>query len=178
MLWTFHIQLFTLEMLAFLAYGLNMKKINLDTWIQLIGMLSVVAGLIFVGIEMRQTQQVALAAQQQQRASALLDIIGSFSEADTPVSWLDFVSENFDMSNERNRALGQNAAYQLWMVYENDYLQYELGLMDEEIWLSKLAAMRYLFHRCQFRAVNERALTFSSAKLAMLLGDSTNSKCD
>ena len=44
-----------------------MKKINLDTWIQLIGMLSVVAGLIFVGIEMRQTQQVALAAQQQQR---------------------------------------------------------------------------------------------------------------
>ena len=154
-----------------------MKKINLDTWIQLIGMLSVVAGLIFVGIEMRQTQQVALAAQQQQRASALIDIIGSFSEADTPVSWLDFVSENFDMSNERNRALGENAAYQLWMVYENDYLQYELGLMDEEIWLSKLAAMRYLFLRCQFQAVNERALTFSSAKLAMLLGDSKNSEC-
>ena len=74
-----------------------MKKINLDTWIQLIGMLSVVAGLIFVGIEMRQTQQVALAAQQQQRASALLDIIGSFSETGAPVSWLDFVSENFDV---------------------------------------------------------------------------------
>ena len=65
MLWTFQIQLLTLVMLAFFAYGLNMKKINLDTWIQLIGMLSVVAGLIFVGIEMRQTQQVALAAQQQ-----------------------------------------------------------------------------------------------------------------
>ena len=81
------------------------------------------------------------------------------------------------MSNERNRALGENAAYQLWMGYENDHLQYELGLMDEEIWLSKLAAMRYLFLRCQFQAVNERALTFSSAKLAMLLGDSKNSEC-
>ena len=155
-----------------------MKKINLDTWIQLVGMLSVVAGLIFVGIEMRQTQQVALATQQQQRTSALLEIIGSFSESDAPVSWLDFVSENFDMSNERNRALGENAAYQLWMVYENDHLQYELGLMDEEIWLSKLAAMRYLFHRCQFQAVNERALTFSSSNLTTLLKDSTNSKCD
>ena len=155
-----------------------MKKINLDTWIQLVGMLSVVAGLIFVGIEMRQTQQVALATQQQQRTSALLEIIGSFSESDAPVSWLDFVSENFDMSNERNRALGENAAYQLWMVYENDHLQYELGLMDEEIWLSKLAAMRYLFHRCQFQAVNETALTFSSSNLTMLLKDSTNSKCD
>ena len=37
------------------------------------------------------------------------------------------------MSNERNRALGENAAYQLWMVYENDHLHYELGLMDDEI---------------------------------------------
>ena len=49
-----------------------MKKINLDTWIQLIGMLSVVAGLIFVGIEMRQTQQVALAAQQQQKSISII----------------------------------------------------------------------------------------------------------
>ena len=155
-----------------------MKKINLDTWIQLIGMLSVVAGLVFVGIEMRQTQQVALAAQQQQRASALLDIIGSFSEAEAPISWLDFVDANFDVSNERNKALGENAAYQLWMVYENDHLQYELGLMDEEIWLSKLAAMRYLFNRCQFQSVNETALTYSSAGLTELLGQSNTGECD
>ena len=127
---------------------------------------------------MRQTQQVALAAQQQQRASALLNIIGSFSETDSPISWLDFVSENFDVSDEKNKALGENAAYQLWMVYENDHLQYELGLMDEEIWLSKLAAMRYLFNRCEFQAVNERALTFSSAKLTMLLGNRDGNNCD
>ena len=155
-----------------------MKKINLDTWIQLIGMLSVVAGLIFVGIEMRQTQQVALAAQQQQRASALLDIIGSFSEPDSPISWLDFVSENFDVSDEKNNALGENAAYQLWMVYENDHLQYELGLMDEEIWLSKLAAMRYLFNRCEFQSVNATALTYSSAELTALLGEPNTSVCE
>ena len=162
----------------FSSCGLIVKKINLDTWIQLIGMLSVVAGLIFVGIEMRQTQQVALAAQQQQRASALLDIIGSFSEADTPVSWLDFVSENFDVSNQNNKALGENAAYQLWMVYENDHLQYELGLMDEEIWLSKLAAMRYLFNRCEFQSVNTTALTYSSAELTVLLGEPNKGECE
>ena len=162
----------------FSSCGLIVKKINLDTWIQLIGMLSVVAGLIFVGIEMRQTQQVALAAQQQQRASALLDIIGSFSEADTPVSWLDFVSENFDVSNPNNKALGENAAYQLWMVYENDHLQYELGLMDEEIWFSKLAAMRYLFNRCEFQSVNTTALTYSSAELTVLLGEPNKGKCE
>ena len=45
-----------------------MKKINRDTWIQLVGMWSVVAGLIFVGVELRQSQRLALAGQQQQRA--------------------------------------------------------------------------------------------------------------
>ena len=146
-----------------------MKKISLDTWIQLVGMLSVVAGLIFVGIEMRQTQRVALAAQQQQRAATLIEIIGTFSEADSPLSWLDFVSEDFDVSEENSRALGENAAYQLWMIYENDYLQYELGLMDNEIWKAKLAAMRYLVSRCQFQDVNQAALTYSNAELTALL---------
>ena len=146
-----------------------MKKISLDTWIQLVGMLSVVAGLIFVGIEMRQTQRVALAAQQQQRAATLIQIIGTFSEANSPLSWLDFVSEDFDVSEENSRALGENAAYQLWMIYENDYLQYELGLMDNEIWKAKLAAMRYLVSRCQFQDVNQAALTYSNAELTALL---------
>jgi len=30
-----------------------MKKISLDAWIQLVGLLSVLAGLVFVGLEMR-----------------------------------------------------------------------------------------------------------------------------
>ena len=38
-----------------------MKKINLDTWIQLIGMLGVLAGLVFVGLELQQSQQIAMA---------------------------------------------------------------------------------------------------------------------
>ena len=41
-----------------------MKKVSLDVWIQLIGVLSVLSGLVFVGLEMRQSQQIALAAQQ------------------------------------------------------------------------------------------------------------------
>tara|TARA_B100001769_G_scaffold53773_1_gene38891 strand:- start:68 stop:544 length:477 start_codon:yes stop_codon:yes gene_type:complete len=154
-----------------------MKKISLDTWIQLVGMLSVVAGLIFVGIEMRQTQRVALAAQQQQRAATLIEIIGTFSEANSPLSWLDFVSEDFDVSEENSRALGENAAYQLWMIYENDYLQYELGLMDNEIWKAKLAAMRYLVSRCQFQDVNQAALTYSNAELTALLRGVSVEEC-
>ena len=50
-----------------------MKKVSLDTWIQLLGMVGLLGGLIFVGLEMKQSQQIALAAQQTERTNMLLD---------------------------------------------------------------------------------------------------------
>ena len=47
---------------------MNMKKVSLDTWVQLLGILIVLAGLLFVGLEMRQSQRIAIGAQQQTRA--------------------------------------------------------------------------------------------------------------
>ena len=155
-----------------------MKKVRLDVWIQLIGMLSVLAGLVFVGLEMRQSQQIALAAQQQERASLVTEIIGTFSETNPPISFLDFLNENLDVSNQNNRAVAETYIYRMWMVYENDYLQYELGLMDEDIWLAKLASMRNVYGRCQYREVTARALSFSSADLLTLLDDTNIRLCE
>ncbi|MAQ69099.1 MAG: hypothetical protein CMQ09_08210, partial [Gammaproteobacteria bacterium] len=47
-----------------------MQKImvSFDTWIQLLGMLGVLGGLVFVGLEMQQTQRIAIAGQVQARA--------------------------------------------------------------------------------------------------------------
>ena len=42
-------------------------KVSFDTWIQLLGMLGVLGGLVFVGLEMQQTQNIALGEQQQTR---------------------------------------------------------------------------------------------------------------
>ena len=155
-----------------------MKKVSLDVWIQLLGMLSVLAGLVFVGLEMRQSQRIALAAQQQERASLVTEIIGTFSETNPPISFLDFLNENLDVSNQNNRAVAETYIYRMWMVYENDYLQYELGLMDEDIWLAKLAAMRNVYSRCQYREVTARALSFSSADLLTLLDDTNIRLCE
>ena len=157
---------------------MNIKNVSLDVWIQLLGMLSVLAGLVFVGLEMRQSQRIALAAQQQERASLVTEIIGTFSETNPPISFLDFLNENLDVSNQNNRAVAETYIYRMWMVYENDYLQYELGLMDEDIWLAKLAAMRNVYGRCQYREVTARALSFSSADLLTLLDDTNIRLCE
>ncbi len=58
-----------------------MKKVDINILIQLLGMLSVLAGLLFVGLEMRQSQRIALAEQQQQRAAMEIENIHSFFEA-------------------------------------------------------------------------------------------------
>jgi hypothetical protein len=149
-----------------------MKKVSLDVWVQLVGLLSVVAGLVFVGFEMRQSQQIALASQQQERASLVTEIIGTFSEADPPISMVDYLDENIDVSDPDTRAIADNFVYRMWMVYENDYLHYELGLMDEKIWQAKLSSMKNMYNRYQFKDVTERALSFSSEELLTLLIDS------
>ena len=76
-----------------------MKGVSLDVWVQLIGLLSVVAGLAFVGFEIRQSQQIALASQQQERAALVTEIIGTFSEIDPPISMVDYLKEDIDISN-------------------------------------------------------------------------------
>jgi len=154
-----------------------MKKVSLDVWVQLVGLLSVVAGLVFVGLEMRQSQQIALASQQQERASLVTEIIGTFAEVDPPISMLDYLDGNIDFSDPDTRAVVETFIYQMWMVYENDYLQYDLGLMNEEIWQAKLASMRFMYNKCQFKDVTDRALAFSSEELLTLLIDSDTRLC-
>tara|TARA_B100000676_G_C17915585_1_gene752511 strand:- start:74 stop:544 length:471 start_codon:yes stop_codon:yes gene_type:complete len=155
-----------------------MKKVSLDVLIQFIGMTGVIASLIFVGLEMRQSQQIALASQQQERASLVTEIIGTFTEVDPPISMVDYLDENFNVSNPDKKAIAETFVYRMWMVYENDYLQYELGLMSEDIWQAKLASMRFMYNRCQFKKVTERALSFSSKELLTLLGDSDTNLCE
>ena len=50
-----------------------MKNISLDVLMQLPVMLGVLGGLIFIGLEMRQSQQIALAGQMQSRADQITD---------------------------------------------------------------------------------------------------------
>ncbi len=46
-----------------------MKKIATEDLIQLLGMVGIIGSLIFVGLEMRQSQRVAMAGQQMERTA-------------------------------------------------------------------------------------------------------------
>jgi hypothetical protein len=58
-----------------------MKKVRLDTWIQLLGMLGLLGGLVFVGVEMQQNQRIAVAGPQLGRSTLFGYMLNAFSKA-------------------------------------------------------------------------------------------------
>ena len=114
-----------------------MNKININALIQVLGMAGVIGSLIFVGLEMQQSQRIALAAQQQARMEVFVEAMNTFSE--TGVSYQAYLEQGG--RNSKTETLTTNFTHQLWWIHENDYLQYRLGLMDESIWEAKLRAI-------------------------------------
>ena len=96
-----------------------MKKVSLDTWIQLLGMLGLLGGLVFVGLEMRQSQTIARATQQQDRAAILIDVVNSFYEVDVDMQSTYF-EKNYDYDFSTEEIALRNLIHKLWVIYEND----------------------------------------------------------
>ena len=56
-----------------LIQRLIVKKVSLDVWIQLLGVTGIIVSLIFVAMQMRQSQTIAVAGQIQARNQMLLE---------------------------------------------------------------------------------------------------------
>ena len=116
-----------------------MKKVSLDTWIQLLGMLGILGGLVFVGLEMRLNQRIALAAQNQARSEMFMDQINAHTEAG--IAYRNYTAEEaYAQSNSRHA---------ISVIFENDYIQYELGLMDEDLWEKKKVVIKRISGNCE-----------------------------
>ena len=130
-----------------------MKKISLDSWVQLIGMLSVVAGLVFVGLEMQQSQKIALAGQQANRVQLFSSMMDANNEQGIDQQKLQMIlSGQIPMTKDYEWVV-MNGLHRMWWIYENDFLQNELGLMDENIWQAKRNAMEANYNFCDGRPV-------------------------
>ena len=52
-------------------------KVSFEIWVQLLGMLGVLGGLVFVGLEMQQSQTIAIGGQIQARNDAVMDFFSA-----------------------------------------------------------------------------------------------------
>ena len=128
-----------------------MKKVSLDTWIQLLGMSSVVAGLVFVGFEMQQTQRIALASETSNRMyQVILDI---YTTGEIGLDWSKIVFSDALELREAERIQKRNNASAGWFITENDFNLYTLGLMSEEVWEAKRGVISFYYNQCELREI-------------------------
>ena len=124
-------------------------KVSFEAWIQLIGMLSIVASLIFVGLEMQQTQRIALASQQTQRIQASMDAANAHTEA-------GLIYRRWD---EDSKYAGLNFLTTAVLQIEQDYYIYYYGLRSEEGWEERLQLIRDgQLNMCEIKEVVEIAV--------------------
>ena len=147
-----------------------MKKVSLDVWIQLIGMLSVLAGLVFVGLEMRQAQYIAIAGQQQQRAIMQGELNYSITEQGEDIGEI-ILNQNYSELSDNQKKLKRNIAWWQWNRIENDFYQYSLGLMPTEKWEAQLGSLSRWKNVCEARDIYDFRYSYFEVELKRLLDD-------
>ncbi|MAS61606.1 MAG: hypothetical protein CMQ07_10955 [Gammaproteobacteria bacterium] len=144
-----------------------MKKVDFNSLIQLLGMIGIIGSLLFVGLEMRQSQRIALAGQQQDRMAVFVDITNTFTEAG-----IEFNS----LEPEKAYAF-RNYIHASFYILENDVVQYNLGLMEEGIWEVKQNAMKRMMGFCTAREVFNSRRSQLDARLVILAKQAIINDC-
>ena len=134
-----------------------MKKVSLDTWIQLIGMLSVLGGLIFVGLEMRQNYEIALGNQHQGRTELRAALLMSPLEGNIDAVKVEFL--DWEEQTEEQRQISIQVQRFRWALLENLFFQYNLGLISEDVWRQTEGNIRRWYGRCELREAMNLSLS-------------------
>ena len=146
-----------------------MKKIDVQDLIQLLGMVGIIGSLIFVGLEMKQSQSIALAGQQALRTQFFLDGVDSLSEPQkSNQTVLEMMNGDIPVTEDYEWVV-ENGIHRLWWIYENDFVQYDLGLMDENVWQAKLNGMALVYNFCFARPVYDSRRNILDARLITLI---------
>ena len=155
-----------------------MKKIDVQDLIQLLGMVGIIGSLIFVGLEMRQSQRIAMAGQQMERTAITTNGIAAFNEAG-----LDWHSVTFanrpQLADQYSSgvAAGRNNFHQTLFVFENDFFQFSQGLMPSDVWEAKAEALEFFYNQCNYRDIMETRKSFFPQGLIELI-DKLPDECE
>ena len=108
------------------------KNIN---WIETIGLITVVVSLVFVGAELRQNTAAVQASTTQEISNASREFVLeiALSEELTEIRRKGAVADDLTPSEQTrfNAIVLGN-----WIFFQNVWIQWDLGVVDERVWLS------------------------------------------
>ena len=118
-----------------------MNSEKLHDWLQITGLFGVIASLLFVGLEMQQSRQIAIADIYQQRAEMIVQVNSIPLTSQILYEIWSKVEAGETLTNTEQELLNQS-----WNPYfnyvENNHFQYQLGLLSEEQWISSRNNLR------------------------------------
>lgn len=127
---------------------LPMNYSKLRDGAELIGIAAIVASLVFVGLQLKQSQEIAIATQYHARAEAVMNLHLAGIESD----WLSAYPLRPHITDDMS-AKDINGILWLWIAFDNHFYQYRSGFLDEESWQAQRKNIQELYSACPARFI-------------------------
>ena len=112
---------------------MDMAKLN--DWLQIVGFFGIIASLVFVGLEMQQSRQIAIADIYQQRTEMIIQVNSIRLTSEILHEARSKLEAGETLTSTEQDLL--DSSWNPGLNYaENNHFQYQLGLLSEEQWLS------------------------------------------
>jgi len=131
-----------------------MDSNRLRDWLEIVGIFAVVASLIFVGMQMRQTHEIALSQAYQSRVAAAVEwnvAFGSNAAALAAFGKAEAGRQD-DTSGDERLALRQ-VMHGLFLLYDNAHYQNQQGFVSDEFWAMTRNSMRHMMRNPAVREI-------------------------
>jgi len=128
-----------------------------NDWLQILGAAGIIASCVFVGMQLKQSQEIAIAAQYQARHDAAAENLRVYLQSEITLRFLGqklkgFVDSHPNLPNdvkERIRqlppevisAMALQARLDL-MTLDNLHFQFQSGFLSDEAWVARLAEFK------------------------------------
>ena len=138
-----------------------MDAAKLNDWLQVVGIFAVVLSLIFVGLQMKQSQEIAIAAQYQARTASTIESLSARSQISIVSQQIGVrISEGFaayDSHDWSPNELGGMLlnAQMLISGQDNVHFQWESGFMSDDAWNSYRTQVKSTMSRPMGRYILE-----------------------
>ena len=122
-----------------------MNSAKLNDWIQIVGIFALVASLIFVGLQIKQAEEIAESNAYQARAQTSIEFNSARASSPEFISAMAkiYAGHAEELTGEEEVVLDYFLGAQMTM-FENLHFQYVLGYLPEEHWQKDLAEMHCL----------------------------------
>lgn len=113
-----------------------MDSSKLNDWMQVIGIFAVVASLIFVGLQMRQAQEISMSDAYQVRAAATVEWTSAFAANAAALSAYRKATEGAvdAITPEESDAL-RYTMLGVFYLFDNAHYQYQSGFLSDDFWI-------------------------------------------